>query len=176
MTLRTVDLFVRRSLATIALLCVAGSATSSLRNHPHSLAYFNELAGGRENGSRHLLHSNLDGGQDLLFAKEWLKSQEGLPLLYFYGSFDPKDVGISFRTLTPLEEIGAHGGHVLPDGTYVVSCSLISGLQRNVPCGDGTHRPFDTSLGKMLASSEPDHVIGATLFIYFVKEGSRLRQ
>lgn len=37
-----------------------------------SHAYFNELAGGASNGHAHLLHSNIDWGQDLLPLKRWL--------------------------------------------------------------------------------------------------------
>jgi hypothetical protein len=43
---------------------------------PHSLAYFNELAGGPQNGYRHLglapMDTNLDCGQDLLLLRWWL--------------------------------------------------------------------------------------------------------
>jgi 4-amino-4-deoxy-L-arabinose transferase-like glycosyltransferase len=45
------------------------SICSSAFIYPHSLAYFNELAGGPQNGHRHLLHSNIDWGQDLLMLK-----------------------------------------------------------------------------------------------------------
>jgi hypothetical protein len=58
---------------TIATALLATIA-STLRVYPHQLAYFNELAGGPENGHRHLLHSNLDWGQDLLLVKEWCRS------------------------------------------------------------------------------------------------------
>ena len=54
-----------------ALLATVGSTLSV---YPHQLAYFNELAGGPENGHRHLLHSNLDWGQGLLLFKEWVDS------------------------------------------------------------------------------------------------------
>lgn len=43
------------------------TAASSLSVYPHQLAYFNELAGGPKSGYKHLLHSNLEWGQDLLF-------------------------------------------------------------------------------------------------------------
>lgn len=45
---------------------------SSLIDFPHSLSYFNEFAGGSENGHKHLLHSNLDWGQDLYRADRWV--------------------------------------------------------------------------------------------------------
>lgn len=54
----------RRSLATLAWLLAAIHAASSLRIHPHYLAYFNEAAGGPLQGWRYLIDSNLDWGQD----------------------------------------------------------------------------------------------------------------
>lgn len=55
-------------------LCVLATIASTLRVYPHQLAYFNEAAGGPENGYKHLLHSNLDWGQDLLLVREWMNS------------------------------------------------------------------------------------------------------
>jgi hypothetical protein len=63
-------LLIASLLATIA---------STLRVYPHQLAYFNELSGGPENGYRHLLHSNLDWGQDYLLVREWLAHSGVLP-------------------------------------------------------------------------------------------------
>lgn len=40
--------------------CLAWTVLASVLNHPHNLAYFNELSGGPDNGDQHLLHSNLD--------------------------------------------------------------------------------------------------------------------
>ncbi len=80
MTLRTLDILARRSVAVLTLLCVAGSATSSLWNHPHSLAYFNEAAGGPANGHKYMLGSNLDLGQDLYFLRAWLHNNPGVPV------------------------------------------------------------------------------------------------
>jgi 4-amino-4-deoxy-L-arabinose transferase-like glycosyltransferase len=56
---------------------VAGAAAwsigSSLGVYPHSLSYFNELAGGPTNGHAHLVDSNIDWGQDLFYLKRWLE-------------------------------------------------------------------------------------------------------
>jgi hypothetical protein len=46
---------------------------ASLAAVPHSLAYFNEAAGGSTHGHEHLLGSNLDWGQDLLRLQKWLQ-------------------------------------------------------------------------------------------------------
>jgi len=55
-------------------LCLLATIASTLRVYPHQLAYFNEIAGGPENGWKHLLHSNLDWGQDLLLAHDILRN------------------------------------------------------------------------------------------------------
>lgn len=57
---------------TLAVVLLASSSVaSSARVYPHSLAYFNEAAGGPENGDAHLTDSNLDWGQDLTRFKWW---------------------------------------------------------------------------------------------------------
>lgn len=45
---------------------------SSLFVYPHSLSYFNEIAGGPLGGPKHLLGSSTDWGQDLYYLREWL--------------------------------------------------------------------------------------------------------
>lgn len=55
------------------LVCV-WYAAGTLCVFPHFLAYFNELAGGPENGIRYLGDSNLEWGQDLYGLKRYLDS------------------------------------------------------------------------------------------------------
>lgn len=55
------------------LAALAGNMASVLRVHPHTLSYFNELAGGPDKEGEHLLCSNIDQGRDLLFLKRWLE-------------------------------------------------------------------------------------------------------
>jgi hypothetical protein len=75
-------------------------AGGTLAQHPHHLAYFNELAGGPANGWRRLVDSNLDWGQDLKRLAAWLRQNPapGLKLSYF-GSADPAYYGIESETL-----------------------------------------------------------------------------
>lgn len=66
-------------------LLVAGAmlwnVSSSLSVFPHSMAYFNELAGGPAGGRRYLLESNLDWGQDVWDLAEWCtRHPEASPL------------------------------------------------------------------------------------------------
>jgi hypothetical protein len=51
--------------------------SSSLWIYPHSLSYFNESIGGPLNGPKHLLGSNVDWGQDLLYLKRWRDAHAG---------------------------------------------------------------------------------------------------
>lgn len=69
--------------------------------HPHYLAYFNELAGGPAAGSRLLVDSSLDWGQDLGRLADWLDregAREPIGLAYF-GMADPRWYGIAHRKL-----------------------------------------------------------------------------
>lgn len=56
----------------VVLVLVGWGVVSSLRVYPHSLSYFNEAAGGPENGHAHLVDSNIDWGQDVFFLKRWM--------------------------------------------------------------------------------------------------------
>ncbi|MGH9173646.1 MAG: hypothetical protein ACRD1H_04785, partial [Vicinamibacterales bacterium] len=60
-----------RTLAALGGLALAWTVGGSLWIYPHSLSYFNELAGGPRGGHYHLLDSNIDWGQDLHRLKEW---------------------------------------------------------------------------------------------------------
>jgi hypothetical protein len=66
--------------------------------YPHYLTYFNEAAGGPDNGYRYLVDSNLDWGQDLkglgLYLKE--KGVDRIHLSYF-GTADPRYYGIHYE-------------------------------------------------------------------------------
>ena len=94
---RSVDLWHPR-LAALAALALAGSIGSSLWTYPHSLSYFNELTGGPRHGPAHLLDSNMDWGQDLVYLIEWLdRHPEARPIgVAYFGSYDPREVGIDY--------------------------------------------------------------------------------
>ena len=61
------------------------SVISSLSVYPHTLSYFNELAGGPKGGHWHLGNSNVDWGQDLFYLKDWYDEHpEARPLQLAY--------------------------------------------------------------------------------------------
>ena len=82
---------------TVAVLCV-WYLIGTITVYPHYLAYFNEAAGGPDNGYRYLVDSNLDWGQDLkglgLYLKE--KGVDKIHLSYF-GTADPNYYGIRYE-------------------------------------------------------------------------------
>lgn len=75
---------------------LAWSVMSSLLVYPHSMSYFNELAGGPTGGHRFLLDANVDWGQDLLYLKRWLHGHpEAKPLRMAHEYFvNPEALGI----------------------------------------------------------------------------------
>jgi len=81
--------------------------------YPHSLSYFNELAGGPKNGHAHLIDNNIDWGQDLFALRDWLDAHP-----------DTAPVRIACQAFVPLEILGIERG-TIPDspqpGWYVIS-------------------------------------------------------
>jgi len=61
----------QRQLCVVVTVALTWSLCSSLFIYPHSVSYFNEIAGGPSGGHRFLLDSNLDWGQDLFYLKSW---------------------------------------------------------------------------------------------------------
>lgn len=84
-------------------VCVAGSLAwmmvSSLSVYPHSMSYFNELAGGPMGGPRYLLDANIDWGQDVLYLKDWCeKHPEATPIsVAFRNSYSDSLLGLQSR-------------------------------------------------------------------------------
>ncbi|MCH7989874.1 MAG: glycosyltransferase family 39 protein, partial [Planctomycetes bacterium] len=118
-----------RSLALSALIV---GMLLPLGNHPHHLAYFNEYAGGPDEGRDHLLDSNLDWGQDLGRLKEFVEAHQidDLHLAYF-GTMPPQEYGIRFRL--PASR------HPEP-GWYAVSVNFVQGRPHVVRDGKGQSR------------------------------------
>lgn len=89
----------QRKPRTIGVLVVGAmiwSAASSLWIYPHSMSYFNEAVGGPRRGGEHLLDSNIDWGQDLLYLKRWLDDHPDVTLdgLAYHGSYPATLAGI----------------------------------------------------------------------------------
>ena len=105
---------VRLELKMPVAAAVMWSAASSLWVYPHSLSYFNELAGGPFGGQAHLgcveEDSNLDWGQDLMYLKRWCDAHsEARPMrVAFSGAFPASAADIVDIELLPPNENAAH--------------------------------------------------------------------
>jgi hypothetical protein len=146
-------------LVTLSLgLLFAWQILGTLSIFPHYLAYFNELAGGPDNGYRWLVDSNLDWGQGWKELKAYLDAH-GIARIKFaqFSSNDPATYGIDYEPIAPMT--GAPP--VLParfnpaPGVYVLSASSLQGI----PLADvNTYDYF--------RHREPTARIGYALFVY----------
>ena len=162
-----------RCLIRIAV-CVSllGTILSTLHIYPHSLAYFNELAGGPEQGYRHLLHSNIDWGQDLLYLKEWLREHPDVrPLhLAYYGAFDPADIGINDAQRITTTAAGSDDQVVHRNGCTAVSLNLLAGYHWTSRDGRGVMLAIDPKTLKGLDPDKPFARCGYSILVFIPDE------
>lgn len=110
-------------------------AAEALLISPDFLAYFNRLAGGPDEGYRHLVDSSLDWGQDLPGLKAWL-DREGLqgrdhPVVYlsYFGSARPDHYGIEAATLPGFPERWTpRFPPPLTGGVYCISATMLQAV------------------------------------------------
>ncbi len=126
----TVGSRLRLIVASAALGC---SIVSSLAVYPHSLSYFNELAGGPMRGHEHLLDSNIAWGQDHLFLKQWFNDHpEAKPIFLASTSVDALSF-VEGDYLLPPDQGGAPfaDGTQLKPGWYAISvhCLHMAGYE-----------------------------------------------
>jgi len=86
-----------------SLLLAVGSCLSV---YPHTLPYFNLLAGGPARGHEHLIDANLDWGQCLFDLKDWLDQHPRV-----------RPVGVACRSFVPLDTLGLEVSEVPPGPT-----------------------------------------------------------
>ena len=133
--------------------------------YPHTLAFFNVLAGGPSNGFRYLADSNVDWGQDLKRLKQWMDERQLTHInLAYFGTAEPSYYGINrtdlWGTTIPGVAPSAMGPPHLP-GYVAVSVTLLDG----VPFGE-RERQFYAPLRER----EPAARIGGSIRVYWVDE------
>jgi hypothetical protein len=145
------------SVAAALLLWYAGG---TLAQHPHHLAYFNELAGGPGNGWRRLVDSNLDWGQDLKRLAAWLRENPapGLKLSYF-GSADPAYYGIESEALPGYTAPHAPRitREIRPGDVLAVSATNLQGVYLG---------PEDRALMARVRALQPIARVGYSIFVF----------
>ena len=98
---------------------------------PAYLSYFNLLSGGPRGGSRYLLDSNLDWGQDLPRLGRWMQ-REGVDEVWlaYFGTADPRVHGVRFRKLRMAHDFypDVPGGRPVSGDLVAVSLNMLHGL------------------------------------------------
>jgi Dolichyl-phosphate-mannose-protein mannosyltransferase len=150
----------RRYLVAAAVgLCAMEAGTA----YPHTLAFFNVLAGGPSGGIAYLGDSNLDWGQDLKGLKSWMDEHrvESISLGY-WGHADPDYYGINCTYLP-----GAPGWIDLKllqrprlPGYVAVSATLLQGIYAE---NEGQRDYY-----RRLLSHEPIAIIGHSIYVYYL--------
>ncbi|MBC7078029.1 MAG: hypothetical protein H5T92_06975, partial [Synergistales bacterium] len=122
----------RRMLGGMVASALSWSVASSLWIYPHSLSYFNELVGGPMHGHEHLLDSNIDWGQDLLYLKRgYDRHPEARPIyLADWNCWNARIAGIQYVEVSPGLEATQNGSENLSEigpqpGWYALSVNEI---------------------------------------------------
>ncbi|MBC7227584.1 MAG: glycosyltransferase family 39 protein [Thermoflexales bacterium] len=141
---------------------LAWLALGTLRVAPHYLAYFNELAGGPDNGWRYLADSNTDWGQGYKDLARF-QHEKGLEKVYlsaFIPTYDPALYGVQYEPLTPM---WGYTPAVFPSrfnpppGDYVISATTLDGIPL-----------VDPEMYDWFRKREPDARIAHVLFYYHI--------
>ena len=111
------------------------------------MSYFNEAVGGPEHGDAHLVDSNIDWGQDLLFLRAWLDNNpQARPLgLAYYNLINPRLVGIDFErpprrpTGLFLDDTSYRRRMGPRPGYFAISVNHLRGAEFEAPDRDGIH-------------------------------------
>ncbi len=145
---------------------------SSLKIHPHYLAYFNEIAGGPDNGWKHLIDSNIDWGQDLKGLKKYLQ-KEGNPelMLNYFGSILPETYGLKYEPflypffIVYVPEKNYNFNSAFPEKEYLaISVNHLVGL------------PYkDPEIFNWLKEIKPETKVGYSIFVYDITDNIYLR-
>lgn len=120
----------------LLLLLLLWSVVGTVRLWPHQEAFFNEVAGGPENGRSLLVDANVDWGQDLIFL-ERLLAERGIDEVYlgYFGTALPEAYGLryglryrpapGFMRFTAGAEIDAFNPYTPPPGWYALSATSL---------------------------------------------------
>ncbi len=107
----------------VVTAATAWMVASSLWIYPHSLSYFNETTFGPLGGHRHLLGTNLDWAQDLIYLQHWAAKHPEIGILKvaYQTNYDPSAMGL------PCERVWAVSEPV-PPGWYAVGMNQLYGV------------------------------------------------
>jgi Dolichyl-phosphate-mannose-protein mannosyltransferase len=160
--LALIDWRTSRSGTAAVSAMVVWLTVGSLAIFPHHLAFFNEIAGGPQNGYKMLVDSNLDWGQELIGLRKYMTQENiGSVKLSYHGTADPTAYGIVYEPL-PSYPYNQWTSDTVPDsvlnppnGVYAISANNLQGLRFK------NHDLYAT-----FRQRKPDAVLGHSIFIY----------
>ena len=134
---------------------------SSLSIYPHSLAYFNELAGGPRNGYKYAVDSNLDWGQDLRALAVFVKKNniQNIKLDYFGTASPQYYLQDKYEPFNPLDTSQDKTGWIAVSAT-----NLQNGRGKPV-----RNFPNATGYYSWLNKYDPIAVINYSIFVYHIE-------
>jgi len=161
--------------AVSVVVALTWSVGSSLWVYPHSMSYFNELAGGPTGGHRYLIDANIDWGQDIFYLKKWYdKHPEARPM------------HVACHTFVDLKHYEIES---IPPPRGINQTTDLSLLSQNVLKQMGPHPGWhalsihklhnqDGSYEYFLQHFEPVHIVGYSIYIYHITldEANRVRR
>lgn len=151
---------------------------AGISSAPHSLSYFNELAGGVSHGAKWMIGSNFDWGQDVYALRDWQRQHpDATPLrLAYFGPIDPKWLGVTYQLPPALPRQAASNPPTVSlfsrprPGWYAISETILAGDLMPVPDGEGTFRYFGEPVFRYLCGATPAARIGRTILVYHLDE------
>lgn len=156
-------------------LLLTWAIASSLLVYPHSLSYFNELAGGPAGGIGHLSSSNIDWGQDLLLLRDWKQRHAPNEKIFvaYLGRVNPVYADIAFRLPPPLSgsPVPMQDGKLkLEPGWYAISASFLQGQRYQLWSPEGRWVPSPENSVSYFQKLTPVARAGYSIYIYRVEE------
>ncbi len=147
------------------MVCMIWGMLSSILVYPHSMSYFNELAGGPRGGHRYLINSNVDWGQDLFYLQRKMRSLgwDHVSMVY-WGRYDPTIAGLGFNI--PKAD-------PMPDdlvGRYAIGASYVHGYPMEFPNGEGGLEYAGENEFKCFGDLEPVGSAGYSMFLYDIAD------
>ena len=148
--------FEKRWLRITCAACVGWFAMSSLSAHPHYLPYFNEIAGGADNGIEWLDDSNVDWGQDLILLRTFLEETEleGVRVTPM-AEYDPSFYGLEAEIVPAQVSLSLLSRPNPPPGVYAVSAHLLNRVRMD-----------PTATVDPLTDLTPLVVLGHTIYVF----------
>ena len=136
------------------LALVLWTAAASTTIWPNYLAYFNPIAGGPEEGYRHLVDSSLDWGQDLPALRDWLDqerlaNQESTPVyVSYFGTADINYYKIDSHQLPSYAVWNNRSYTPLTGGIYCISATMLQSIYS--PAQGPWCMPYENQYQKLL--------------------------